>query len=132
MRSVVSIAVGMLIAVLIVGGATRYSLPLNDDPSTALRSPHAWIAVGYSIIAAAVGGFVCAWIADRAQVQHATVLGVLLVITAIVLMQMQWWRQPRWYQFAMAGCAPLSVLIGAHARLLSKRPATHPVRRSKV
>ncbi len=81
--------------------------------------------VGTTIAAALLGGYVAALIAGAHEFPHAAAVGMLMIITGFVAMRQEGASQPSWYEIAIAGCGPVSAMLGAAIRLLTKgRPAT--------
>ena len=76
--------------------------------------------LGVTIAAALVAGFVTALIAGIFEFAHAAMVGMLVIGLAFVSMAQQGLRQPGQYQIAMAGCGPVSALLGAGFRVLMK------------
>ena len=48
-------------------------------------------------------------------------MGLLMVVVSLVSMRLEGISQPGWYQTTIAGCGPISAMIGAAIRLLTKR-----------
>jgi hypothetical protein len=73
-----------------------------------------------SVAGAVLGGYVTARIAGAHEFPHAAGVGMLIIGMSILSMRQQGASQPDWYQIAIAGCGPISAMIGAAIRLLTK------------
>lgn len=86
--------------------------------STAGRS--LLISITSTVIAAILSGYLTALIAGAHEFPHAAAVGMLMIATGFVSMLQEGATQPSWYQIAIAGCGPISAMIGAAIRLLTK------------
>ena len=78
---------------------------------------YVFVNMGYSFLAAAVGGYVTAWMAGMSPLRNVLALAVVvLVLGAISALQTRG-RQPVWYQLTLMVIAPLGVVAGGLARL---------------
>lgn len=77
-------------------------------------------SIVWTVLAAAAGGFVAAWIAGARELPWSAAVGFLLVMLSVVAMRRNGAAQPGWYETAVAGCGPVSALIGGALRLLTK------------
>jgi hypothetical protein len=76
------------------------------------------MSIAWTIVAAVISGFVTAWIAGAHEMPHASGLGFLMIGLSILSMQQESLSKPTWYQTAIAGCGPISAMIGAAVRML--------------
>lgn len=74
--------------------------------------------VTWTVFAAFVSGFLTAWIAGAHEFPHAATLGLLMIGMSAFSMKDQAVLRPGWYQIAIAGCGPISAMIGAAVRML--------------
>jgi hypothetical protein len=74
-----------------------------------------------TIFAAILGGYVTALIAGSHEFPHAAGLGLLMIGMSFYSMRQAGAVRPGWSEISVAGCGPLSAMIGAALRLLTKR-----------
>jgi len=77
-------------------------------------------SVTWTVAAAVVAGYTAARVAGSREFPHAAALGLLMVILSLVSMRQAGIKQPGWYETTIAGCGPISAMIGAAIRLLTK------------
>ena len=78
---------------------------------------YVFVNLGYSLLAAAAGGFVTAWAAAANPLVHVLALGmVVLALAALSALQSRG-KQPVWYALALVAISPLGVLAGGLVRL---------------
>jgi hypothetical protein len=78
---------------------------------------YALVNLGYSLLAAAAGGYITAWIAAANPLIHVLVLGiVVLAMGALSALQARG-KQPIWYGLTLLALMPLGVLAGGLLRL---------------
>ena len=77
--------------------------------------------LGCTVAAALVCGFFTALIAGAHELPHASALGLLMIGLSFLSMRQQGLTQPGWYQITIAGCGPVSAMLGAAMRLLTKQ-----------
>jgi hypothetical protein len=76
-----------------------------------------FVALGYSYLAAASGGFVTAWIAPVNPLAHVLVLGTVVLLLAVLGAMLSKSEQPTLYQLALVVIMPVGVLAGGIIRL---------------
>lgn len=115
-RSVLAVVVGFLIFAVFIrmlnvftgiaesGGAVNFLV----------------LSVTWTVAAAVLAGYMAARIAGSREFPHAAALGLLMVIVSLASMRQEGINQPGWYQTTIAGCGPISAMIGAAIRLLTK------------
>jgi hypothetical protein len=82
------------------------------------------VSLIWTVAAAVVGGYICARIAGAHEFPHAAAVGMLIIGMGVVSMKQQGASQPGWYQITIAGCGPISAMIGAAVRVLTKARQT--------
>lgn len=76
-----------------------------------------FVNLGYSFLAAAAGGYVTAWAAQRNPLIHVLALGITVLLLAALSALQQRGQQPIWYLLALVAISPLGVLAGGLVRL---------------
>jgi hypothetical protein len=76
------------------------------------------MSITWTIVAAIICGFVTALVAGAHEFPHASGLGFLMIGLSFVSMQQESISRPTWYQTAIAGCGPISAMVGAAIRML--------------
>jgi hypothetical protein len=79
-----------------------------------------YLSVGWTIVASVLGGYIAARIAGAHEFPHAAAVGMLMIALSFLSMREEGVSRPGWYQITIAGCGPISALIGAAIRLLTK------------
>jgi hypothetical protein len=77
-------------------------------------------SVAGTVAAAVVSGYVTALIAGAHEFPHVAAVGMLMIGTGFVSMLQEGATRPGWHQITIGGCGPISAMIGAAIRLLSK------------
>ncbi len=78
------------------------------------------LTVAGTIAAAILGGYIAARMAGSHEFPHAAAVGMLMIAMSFLSMRQEGASKPGWYQIAIAGCGPISALIGAAIRMLTK------------
>jgi hypothetical protein len=78
------------------------------------------LSVMWTVAAAVLAGYITARIAGAHEFPHAAGVGLLIIAMSFISMRQEGASQPGWYQIAIAGCGPISAMIGAAIRLLTK------------
>lgn len=76
--------------------------------------------LAYSVISAALAGYLAGWIAGRLELAHAAGLGLMIIAMSIVSMRQLGETRPGWYEATIAGCGPVAAMFGAAVRRLTK------------
>ena len=79
-----------------------------------------WLGIAATIAAAVISGYITALIAGAHEFPHVAAVGMLMILTGFLSMRQEGAAQPGWYQIAIAGCGPISAMIGAAIRVLMK------------
>jgi hypothetical protein len=82
------------------------------------------LSVSWTVAAAVLGGYLTARLAGSHEFPHVAAVGLLMVVAGFVSMHQEGIAQPGWYQTTIAGCGPISAMIGAAIRLLTRRRQT--------
>lgn len=99
----------------IVAGFGIFYGALRMMPETGLM-----VNVTLTIVAALISGYLTALIAGAHELPHVAAVGISMVFLGVVSMRQQGAAQPGWHQISIAGCGPVSAMIGAGIRLLTK------------
>ena len=118
LRGICGVIAGFLLAIVVIAACERTAvITLN----VRTLGPGFMVAsVAWTIVGAAAGGFMAAWIAGSRELPWAVGVGFFLVLLSVIAMRRQGNTQPGWYETAIAGCGPISALIGGAIRLLTK------------
>ncbi len=115
-RSLTSVIIGFVFVIL----ALRLS-PLAAD-----QEGFQFLTVVWTIGASIVAGYITALIAGSHEFPHAATVGFLMILASFVSMRQQELTHPGWYEITVAGCGPISAMIGCALRLLTKRGPKTP------
>ena len=78
------------------------------------------LSVSWTVAAAVLGGYITALLAGAQEFPHVAAVGLMMVVASFLSMRQEGIAQPGWYQTTIAGCGPVSAMIGAAIRLLMK------------
>ena len=117
-RGILAAPLGFVIALglfrelaILVGPVENYATSMN----------YFLASLTSTVLAAVIGVYLTALIAGSDEFPQAAGLGFLLIAMSIVSMRQAGAVRPGWYETSVAGCGPLSAMIGAALRLLTKR-----------
>jgi len=79
-----------------------------------------FLTIAGTIAAAMLGGYIAARIAGAHEFPYAAAVGMLMIGMSVLSMREEGASRPGWYQIAIAGCGPISALLGAAIRLLTR------------
>jgi hypothetical protein len=116
-RSVLAVVFGFIIFFAIIRMLAALAGTLSPD---APAMGYLILSTAWTITAAILAGYITARIAGSHEFPHSAALGLLMVVVGIVSMRQEGVTQPGWHQIAIAGCGPVSALIGAALRVLMK------------
>ncbi len=121
-RSVAAVLAGLGTAGAIVFVATWVALALMLEPpregTPPLTTPaYITVNIAYSVIAAALAGYVTARIARRRLMMHARILAFLLLLPVLTTGGQPAPGQPAWYPWIIGLLGALGALAGGHIRL---------------
>jgi hypothetical protein len=105
-----------LLVIVITALLTRFTPSWVGEPGKP-QPGYIFVNLGYSFLAAAAGGYVTAWAAQRNPLIHVLALGiVVLLLSALSALQSRG-QQPVWYSLALVAVSPFGVLAGGLVRL---------------
>lgn len=115
-RGVLGVLLGFGFFLVIVQMLSAFtgSLP-NAAPGNYLL-----LSVTWTVAASVLAGYIAARIAGAHEFPHAAAVGLLMIGMSFLSMRQEGASQPGWYQIAIAGCGPISAMIGAAIRVLAK------------
>ena len=111
---------GVALGFLVFSGMMHWLAGLGEQWGTASASTYLIANLACIIGAATIGGFIAAFLAGGHEFPWAASVGLLIVIMAFVQMRTEGANRPGWYHMMLAGCGPISTLIGAAVRVLTK------------
>lgn len=76
-----------------------------------------FVNLGYSLLAAAAGGYVTAWLSQANPLIHVLALALVVLALAALSALQQRDQQPMAYMLALVAISPLGVLAGGLIRL---------------
>jgi hypothetical protein len=88
--------------------------------TNAAPSNYLLVSLVWTITAAVLGGYITARLAGSHEFPHAAAVGLLIIAMSFISMRAEGASRPDWYQITIAGCGPISAMIGAAIRLLTK------------
>jgi hypothetical protein len=115
-----ALAAGFLAIALLV---TLMTALLNKlTPSWVTEGSHPepgyiFVNLGYSFLAAAVGGYITAWIAGHNPLIHVLALAIAALLLAALSALQHRGQQPVWYLLALVAITPIGVFAGGLIRL---------------
>ena len=115
-RSVAGIVIGFLVFFAIIRMLSAFAGTLTNAPP----SGYLLLSLAWTIVAAMLGGYTAARIAGAHEFPHAAGVGFLIILMGFLSMREEGASRPDWYQITIAGCGPISAMIGAAIRLLTK------------
>lgn len=123
LRGVCGVIAGFALAIGVMAACERAAIVAFNVRG--IGAGYMVASVAWTILAGVAGGLVAAWIAGSHELPWSAGVGFLLVLLGFVAMRRQGASQPGWHETAVAGCGPISALIGGAIRLLTKprRPA---------
>ena len=80
-----------------------------------------FVTIAGTIAAAMLGGYIAARIAGAHEFPYAAAVGMLMIGMSFLSMREEGASRPGWYQIAIAGCGPVSALLGAAIRIMYRR-----------
>ena len=120
LRAFVALFAGFLSMAVIVGVVTAVLMKRVPEWVGAKGSPRAgyvFVNLGYSIIAAIVGGYVTAWMAQSNPLIHTLALALIVLLLSALSALQQRGMQPIWYQLLLVAIPPVGVFFGGLLRL---------------
>jgi hypothetical protein len=117
-RGIFAVLAGFAVTLGLIRAFSAWSGPVENY---AASMNYFLVSLTSTVLAAIVGGYVTALIAGSHEFPHAAAVGLLMIALSMVSMRQAGASRPGWYETSVAGCGPLSVMIGAALRLLTKR-----------
>jgi hypothetical protein len=122
LRSLLAILTGFIVFIAIIRMLTALAGSLSPNLASQGSQAMAYLLLSlvWSVAAAVLAGFITARIAGAHEFPHSAALGFLMVLLGVISMRQEGVTQPGWYQITIAGCGPVSAMIGAALRVLTK------------
>ena len=109
-------AIMALIVIVITALLTRLA-PQWAGQQAHPQPAYVFVNLGYSLIAAAVGGYVTAWAGADNPLRNVLGLAVVLLVLGGISALQSRGRQPLWYQATLIVVTPVGVVAGGVLRL---------------
>jgi hypothetical protein len=107
----------MAVIVLLVTALLQRTAPDWMAQKAHPRPAYIFVNLGYSFLAAAVGGYVTAWAAGRSALSAVLALAVVVLVFGTLSVLQAHGRQPIRYQLALVVISPVGVVAGGLVRL---------------
>jgi hypothetical protein len=117
-RSILAVVAGFVVFFVLVRALTAFEGSLEAGGAV---MNYLVLSVSWTVAGAVIAGYIAARLAGSHEFPHAAALGLLMIVVSIASMREQGIAQPGWYQTTIAGCGPISAMIGAAVRLLTKQ-----------
>jgi hypothetical protein len=123
LRSVLAVVAGYLAMMLAVTTFFSFVIFIALGVTPGERppiDPPVWLTVvelATAPVLAGLGGYVCAWIARRREMQHAYALAGLVVVMNIVTIVAEGGMRPLWSVLGLGILGVIGVLLGARLRV---------------
>jgi hypothetical protein len=112
---------GVVLGFLVFAGIASWLAGLGEQWGAAAQSTYLFVNLACIVVGAALAGYIAAFLGDGHEFPWAASVGLLIVILAFSQMRTEGANRPGWYHMMLAGCGPISTLIGAAVRVLTKR-----------
>jgi hypothetical protein len=112
---------GVVLGFLVFAAITSWLAGLGEQWGPAAQSTYLFANLACIVAAAALAGYIAAFFGEGHEFPWAASVGLLMVILAFSQMRTEGANRPGWYHMMLAGCGPISALIGAAIRVLTKR-----------
>ena len=111
---------GVAAGFLFFAGSIEWLSRLGVQWGNTSASAYLLLSVAWIVTAAMLAGYIAALLAGAHEFPWAASVGMLIVILAITKMRSEGASRPGWYHITLSGCGPISTLIGAAIRALTK------------
>jgi hypothetical protein len=111
---------GFATIVLLIAGFTALLSKLTPgwtNPSGKPQAGYMFVNLGYSFIAAAVGGYITAWASQANPLIHVLALALAVLALAALSALQQRGQHPVGYMLALVAISPIGVVAGGMVRL---------------
>jgi hypothetical protein len=120
LHAFLALAAGFLTMAVLVAALTALLARLTPSWVGEQGKPqpgYIFVNLGYSFLAAAVGGYVTALLAAANPLYHVLALGIIVLALAALTALQSRGKQPIWYQLMLVALTPIGVLAGGLVRL---------------
>ena len=119
-RGVLGVLFGFGVFFAIIRMLSAFAGSLTDAPPAS----YLFLSLAWTVAAAVLAGYITARIAGSHEFPHAAAVGLLIIGLGFLSMRDEGASRPGWYQITLAGCGPISAMIGAAIRVLTKPAQT--------
>ena len=125
-RSLIAVLAGFVLLATVVGLATPAAMRAFgiSEPRT-FHMGFFLANLAYTLVAAVAAGYLCGRIAGKHEVAHAAAIGLAAIVASFLTMRQQGATQPGAYDMTMAGCAPISAMVGAALAMMQRIGRQH-------
>lgn len=125
LRSIGAVLLGIIVIGLTAVGADlilRALLPgaFTQSGGRVDSAPILLLTLSYTLLFLMVGGYVTAWLAQRAELKHALILAVIQWLFTLLATIQFWPTAPAWYHLAILVLLGPAVVGGGYGRKLQK------------
>jgi hypothetical protein len=117
-RSLAAVVIGFVFVLL---SLRLLPLIVGDPDGLTDRQGFQVLTLVWTVVAAVIAGYLTALIAGAHEFPHAASVGFLLILASLISIRQHALVRPGWYEITIAGCGPISAMIGCALRLLTKR-----------
>jgi hypothetical protein len=120
LRAFLALLAGFVSMALLVGAVTAVVMKLAPawvGPTNTPGTGYVIFNLGYSLAAAAIGGYITAWLVRDNPLIHALALALIVLLLAALSALQQRGMQPIWYQLLLTALTPVGVMAGALLQL---------------
>ena len=112
---------GVLLGFGVFAGLIRLLPGFTEPLASAPASTYLFVNIVWTVVAAIIGGYLAALLAGSHEFPFAAAVGMLIIGVGLMSMRQEGATRPGWYHITLAGCGPISAMIGAALRVLTKR-----------
>ena len=121
LRSLLAVLSGSAVLAMVLGFATPAAMRAFDVSEVRTFQMGFFLTnLAYTLVAALAAGYVCGRIARTHEVAHAAAIGLAAIVASFLTMRQQGAAQPGAYEMTMAGCAPISAMVGAALAMMRR------------
>ncbi len=120
-RSVIAVLAGFGLLATVVSLATPAAMRAFGISELRTFQMGFFLAnLAYTLVAAVAAGYLCGRIAGKHEVAHAAAIGLAAIVASFLTMRQHGATLPGAYDMTMAGCAPISAMVGAALAMMQR------------